>query len=143
MIGKLQSELREAVLAQTMLMDAPPQQIRARLGTLRTLARRSDVEPRDCPTLVSEALPKGVAALHSDVIIGSSRACDIQLDDECVSHEHCTLKKVAEGWLLEDRGSTNGVYVNGRKVRRRILLDGDLLQVGNATLTFFREQFPA
>ena len=144
MTDNLQLELREAVLARTMLMDGPPRQIRARLGTLFSLAHLTDAATRDCPILVSESLPKGMVALCSNsVAIGSSRACDIRIEGECVSREHCVLKKVQKDWLLEDRSSTNGIYVNGRKVRRRILLDGDLLQVGYVALTFFREHVPA
>ena len=41
--------------------------------------------------------------------------------------------------MIEDLESTNGVYVNGTRIERRALLkDGDVIQVGAATLMFLR-----
>ena len=59
------------------------------------------------------ALPPGGAT------IGRSRDCDIVLDDAGVSRLHAELRPSAAGWMIEDRGSTNGVLVNGRRLSRR------------------------
>ncbi|NOY81095.1 MAG: FHA domain-containing protein [Kiritimatiellaeota bacterium] len=139
---ELQRELRQAVLAQTLLMDAPSPPIRARLGALRALVKEAGTG-LDRPVLVLHSEPRELFRLDADLVIGSAAACGIVLDGEYVSHKHCVLRKVPEGWLLEDQGSTNGVFVNGKKVERRILLDGDVIQIGRFTLTFFRETTPA
>jgi pSer/pThr/pTyr-binding forkhead associated (FHA) protein len=41
-----------------------------------------------------------------------------------------------QGWLLIDLGSTNGCFVNGRRVREHRLRDGDLIAVGHHQLRF-------
>jgi pSer/pThr/pTyr-binding forkhead associated (FHA) protein len=41
-----------------------------------------------------------------------------------------------DGWLLIDLGSTNGCFVNGRRVREHRLRDGDLIAVGHHQLRF-------
>ncbi len=139
---ELQRELREAVLAQTLLMDSPPPSFRARLGILRTLVKTAGTVPNRS-LLVLHSEPRKIFPLEEDIVVGSAAACDIVLDGEYVSHQHCTLRTVPEGWLLEDQGSTNGLYVNGRKVERRVLLDGDVIQIGHFTLTFFRKMTDA
>jgi pSer/pThr/pTyr-binding forkhead associated (FHA) protein len=41
-----------------------------------------------------------------------------------------------EGWMLIDLSSTNGCFVNGRRVREHRLRDGDLIAVGHHQLRF-------
>jgi pSer/pThr/pTyr-binding forkhead associated (FHA) protein len=52
--------------------------------------------------------------------IGSGSGCDIVIDDPTVSRRHATLKKAEATWTLEDLGSTNGTWVNGRAIIRRL-----------------------
>ncbi len=48
-------------------------------------------------------------------IIGSNSACDLVVKDPIVSGRHCRLARDGSAFLIEDLGSTNGTYVNGRK----------------------------
>ncbi len=69
--------------------------------------------------------------------IGRSRDCEISLQDSGISRRHAALAPSAEGWVLEDLGSTNGVRVNGRELRgRRTLAAGDVLELGATAITF-------
>src|SRR5215218_9138955 len=63
----------------------------------------------------------------------------LNLAGEKVSRLHCKLLRLDFGpsrWNLEDNHSTNGLFVNGRRVTTHELQDGDLLQVGEYTLRY-------
>ena len=48
--------------------------------------------------------------------VGRSRDNDIQIDDEIVSRKHLVIKLEPDGWWLHHLNSTNGVYINGRRI---------------------------
>jgi Protein of unknown function (DUF3662)/FHA domain len=69
--------------------------------------------------------------------IGRSRDCDIILDDVGVSRHHAEVRPGADGWTVEDLGSTNGVLVNGRNTRgAHPLQPGDRVQLGSTEMIF-------
>ncbi|MCS7282140.1 MAG: FHA domain-containing protein [Anaerolineae bacterium] len=55
---------------------------------------------------------------------------------ETVSRRHARLYRRGNDWAVEDLGSTNGVYVNGRRTRHNLLRDGWELQIGSVTFIF-------
>lgn len=63
--------------------------------------------------------------------IGRASGVDFVVDAALVSRVHCrlTLSDTNE-LLLEDLGSTNGTFVNGEKVPKAVLSDGDKVTVG-------------
>ena len=61
-----------------------------------------------------------------DLIIGRAPENDVFIEDQNVSKRHARVVISPEGAVLvEDMGSTNGTYVNGEKITRRALRDGD------------------
>ena len=68
-------------------------------------------------------------------IVGREPGVDILLPSEGVSRHHARVTHTEEGWLLEDLWSRNGTLVNGRRVRRRPLADGDRVEICEFTLT--------
>ena len=62
--------------------------------------------------------------------IGRAPGCELQIDSQSVSRNHAMILKSARELIVEDLNSTNGVQVNGRKVTRHLLTDGDVLTVG-------------
>jgi len=65
--------------------------------------------------------------------IGRGRDNSIVLDDMLVSRRHVRITADADGLVLEDLGSRNGTYVNGRRVERTHLSEGDRIGIGAAT----------
>lgn len=59
---------------------------------------------------------------RESVVIGRGSECDIVVKDAKASRRHCQLSRKENGFLLEDLGSRNGTYVNGRKISEPILL---------------------
>jgi hypothetical protein len=69
--------------------------------------------------------------------IGRSRDCEILLEDAGISRHHAEIRPGAEGWTVEDLGSTNGVLLNGREVRgAQLLQPGDRLELGSTEIVF-------
>ena len=71
------------------------------------------------------------------VTVGRLPASDVPLPwDEEASRSHAELRRLGDEWMVVDAGSLNGTRVNGERVSRRALRDGDEIQVGSATLLF-------
>ncbi|HEX8113070.1 MAG TPA: FHA domain-containing protein [Kofleriaceae bacterium] len=68
--------------------------------------------------------------------VGTDPTCTIMLDDRFMSSRHAEIKAENGVWVLRDSGSTNGTYVNNRRIDRTELVDNDLLKFGNAILKF-------
>src|SRR6185436_15898907 len=70
------------------------------------------------------------------MVLGRDDSCDIGLDSRYVSRFQNLFMETAQGWLLIDLSSTNGCFVNGRRVREHRLRDGDLIAVGQHQMRF-------
>ncbi len=69
-------------------------------------------------------------------VLGRSRQCDVVINDPNVSRRHAEVRREADGYVVVDLESTNGILVNGRGVKRVALADGDRLQLGTTSLSF-------
>ena len=74
------------------------------------------------------------------VLLGRAADADLLLDDEGVSRRHAQIVLDGADYWIEDLGSTNGILVNGEKVKRAILSDSDRIQVGTNVLLKFTFQ---
>jgi len=74
------------------------------------------------------------------VVLGRSRDCDIQVNDANVSRRHAEVRHEGASYWIVDLGSTNGMEVNGRRVKRAKLSDGDTITLGSTHVTFALEQ---
>ena len=70
------------------------------------------------------------------MVLGRDDSCDISLDSRFVSRYQNLFMETPDGWVLIDLSSTNGCFVNGRRVREHRLRDGDLIAVGHHQLRF-------
>src|SRR5882757_2542666 len=69
--------------------------------------------------------------LDGGVVIGRGRGCEVKLDDPLASRRHARVVSGDVGTAIEDLGSANGLYVNGRR-RDGVtpLHPGDVIQLG-------------
>jgi Protein of unknown function (DUF3662)/FHA domain len=74
------------------------------------------------------------------VVLGRSRECDIQVEDANVSRRHAELRQEGTAFWIVDLDSTNGVEVNGKRVKRAKLEPGDRFTVGSTEVTFSTER---
>ena len=68
--------------------------------------------------------------------IGRRPYNDLVIDNLAVSGEHAVIQMAGGSATLEDLGSTNGTYVNGKSVKQHALADDDLIEVGKYKLKF-------
>ncbi len=81
---------------------------------------------------------------HRTTVIGRDEAVPIQIVDERVSRKHMQIRYEAEkGYFALDMRSSNGVFINGRRITTETLLaEGDEIQVGDTKLMFTLSDFP-
>ncbi len=69
--------------------------------------------------------------------IGRSRENELVLDDISISRRHAEIQRGPDGtFTLLDRGSRNGIYVNGQQVHRHTLRENDMIEIGDVVLRF-------
>ena len=84
---------------------------------------------------VATALTLSYNGQHVDVskerfILGRSKTqADLVLEDPNVSRQHAAIERVGDAWFLADLGSTNGCYIDGQRVSRRQIADGDVIEI--------------
>jgi pSer/pThr/pTyr-binding forkhead associated (FHA) protein len=70
--------------------------------------------------------------------IGRSRDSNILLADDRVSRRHARIDLRQGVFVISDLGSANGTLVNGQRIQRQALRDGDEIRIGDTRLTFHR-----
>ncbi len=70
--------------------------------------------------------------------IGRDANNDIILNDDAVSRQHARLRFENGDFYLTDLDSLNHTFVNGERITRRVLSDGDRIQIGSMVLSFRR-----
>jgi general secretion pathway protein A len=73
-------------------------------------------------------------------IIGRTPDNDLQIDSKFISRHHAQIITSIHTSVLEDLNSTNGIYVRSKRVRRRMLNDGDVVQIGQHEIMYFDER---
>jgi pSer/pThr/pTyr-binding forkhead associated (FHA) protein len=95
---------------------------------------------RDLPQLVVVAGDRNLGTryqLDEDMMIGRASSSAIVVDDTYASEQHARLFAGSGGFYVEDVGSTNGTYVNGRKISYPFeLREGDRVKIGKTVLEF-------
>lgn len=87
----------------------------------------------------SSLRPGMAVPLRAGLHIGRAADNGLVIDDPAVSRQHAYLGPRGDGWVLVDKGSVNGTFVNGGRLRGpRELADGDVIELGGVRLAFRR-----
>ncbi len=108
-----------------------------------------DVSPKQArrrkkerPQLVVLAADRNIGArylLDDQVAIGRAEGSGILIDDTYASQQHARVFSDSGSFFVEDLGSTNGTYVNGRKISHPMeLRPGDRIKIGKTVFEFRR-----
>ncbi len=74
-------------------------------------------------------------AVTGSLTIGRAAGCEVTLDDTFISQVHARVSLSESGVVVEDLGSTNGTYLNRRKVTApAVVHPGDVIQVGSTVM---------
>ncbi|MGH2627827.1 MAG: FhaA domain-containing protein, partial [Anaerolineales bacterium] len=111
-----------ATFADTRHRDARPAP-----GATRRLTRHADAALR---------LPDGsvVRITHTPFTVGRGASNDLVIPSLAVSRQHAEISRSAEGFVIRDVGSRNGVVVGGRRAESALLQPGDSVTLGDVVL---------
>jgi len=109
--------------------------IGSHLGADMPSARRSKRRAGELIVVRSETQVGSRVAVTDSVVLGRSPDADALLDDPYASMFHLRLTMDGDTMSLADLGTTNGTYVNGRRVTGPVILNaGDSIQVGKTIM---------
>jgi hypothetical protein len=98
-------------------------------------ARGAQGTPRRVVVMDEQGRKVATHRLDGTLQIGRSSACQIRPDDTYLSQIHARISPRGEGWVVEDLGSTNGTYLNKRKVAVPTgIAPGDRIRLGKTTI---------
>jgi two-component system, cell cycle response regulator len=131
-------------------MDAPLRP----LDTMGTMVDKTQTESFTGPSrrLASGAVDACLVFIHGpqlgrlveldgdSLTLGRDEGCDVVVEGMGVSRRHCRIRRRADGYSVEDLGSTNGTRVNDEIVETTDLADCDLISIGDAVLKFVGER---
>jgi pSer/pThr/pTyr-binding forkhead associated (FHA) protein len=108
---------------------------RPRGGNRTRPIRRVKAMPTRIVVLDEAGGKLGTHRLAQTLQIGRDSSCDITLSDTYVSQQHARITNRNGSWVIEDLGSTNGTYLNQRKVTVPTeLAPGDSIRIGKTVL---------
>jgi septal ring factor EnvC (AmiA/AmiB activator) len=124
---------RNALIARLETEMASSSQV---LGSIQhNLEHLGDAEPTRM--LVRTQGDTGIVQLLSRrTTVGRTPDNDIHLNEDFISRHHAVLLLAGVNTVLEDLNSTNGSYVNGERINRRTLKEGDLVTLGKTEFRF-------
>jgi len=73
------------------------------------------------------------------IMIGRKPQNDVQIENLAVSGEHACIVTILNDSFLEDLGSTNGTLVNGNQVKKHILQNNDVVEIGKYKMKYVVE----
>ncbi len=136
---------RPASLWRDRMADAPPPSRKSPLNSTRLDQTRavssevssSAVRRRVGVFIITSGVETGrvIRVPHGAVVsFGRSHECNVQLADEGLSRVHSRCLRLGDAYMLDDNRSTNGTYVNGKRISSATqLADGDAVGLGRAT----------
>jgi hypothetical protein len=104
---------------------------------LDDMAKTHDEIPQGAaPLFIRTDESEIVHVLGRKTTIGRTAENDVQIDAKFISRHHAVILSGTTDTIIEDLNSTNGVSVNGRRVMRQSLRDGDVVLIGNVPFRF-------
>jgi tetratricopeptide (TPR) repeat protein len=77
-----------------------------------------------------------------EAVIGRATSADIQINEDGISRKHAKVLRDEDGTAkLQDLGSTNGTYLNGRRIEIEVLREGDRIRIGQSATLDFRYEY--
>jgi len=82
---------------------------------------------------------KDVQITKDKTTLGRRPYNDIVIDNLAVSGEHAVLQMVGADVFIEDLNSTNGTYINGKAIKKQLLANNDIVEIGKYKIKFLLE----
>ncbi len=102
-------------------------------------SRKAKKAPKKLSVIEGENLKGKSFDIGSELVIGRADRCHIVLDDTYVSQVHARVFQKGDAYMVEDLGSTNGTYLNRRKVTSASTVQkGDRIKIGKTVMELRR-----
>ena len=85
---------------------------------------------------------KGYQITQTPLTIGRDKICTISINDSRMSRQHAAFYYLVPDFFVKDLASTNGVMVNGRKIKQVKLNSGDQILMGGTMFEFIISRLP-
>jgi len=82
---------------------------------------------------------KEIALDKERTTIGRKPSNDIQIDNLAISGQHAVITTILDDAFLEDQNSTNGTYVNGQPIKKHVLHNNDVVELGKYRLKYLAD----
>ena len=110
-----------------------------RENTSVSLSPKNTTQRMNYPILFDKTHPEHSIKIFFDHnIIGREETCNIRIDDVSISRQHAQLITLNNQFKLIDLNSTNGTYVNREPIDETMVVNGDIIQIGNKEFIFIR-----
>ena len=87
-----------------------------------------------------DSILREIETESNKITIGRTASSDIQVDNVAVSAHHARIVKDPGHYVIEDLNSTNGTFVNEKKITRRVLKENDVITIGKHSLVVLPEK---
>ena len=127
------------LVARTVYRELKPAPVRPAVERASTKAPRGKHKAR--LVMASDVGRKKQASwdLEGEIVIGRAPECAVSIDDEFTSNLHAKIYQTEGRYYVEDLGSTNGTYVNGRRINYPTeLRGGDRVKIGRTVMELRR-----
>lgn len=82
-------------------------------------------------------LPREIALIHDDLVLGSGTDCDVFLRHPSIATRHARVQWRKQGYVLIDLQSATGTYINGRRITENLLKEGWRVRLGEIEFVFY------
>jgi len=122
------------VLIQAEQIDSSKNQT----NSVKTYHKKENVCSQACPILLFGE-EKEIRINTSVVTIGRRNTNDIVIDDMRISRVHAQIRRVSDGYMIFDAGSTGGKFVNSTRITQQFLKTGDVISLGGYRFIFLQD----
>jgi len=82
---------------------------------------------------------RGLELPNRPVLIGRSKKNDVPINDSLLSRKHCSVVPMGSRYRLLDLRSSNGTYLNGKRIEKVDLAVDDIIEIGNTVMVFLED----
>src|SRR2546422_6154269 len=104
-------------------------------GPLRTQRERVSM----ARLVIFDDRVRGMELPGRPVLIGRSRKNDLPINDGLLSRKHCSVVPMGTGYRLMDLKSSNGTYLNGKRIEKVDLHVDDIIEIGHTVIVFLED----
>lgn len=105
-------------------------------GGTSILRRERDSRPYCLEQFEGEGSPRNMSLDRAEMLIGRGNDCDIRVPSQRASRQHAALTRKGTDYIITDKDSHNGVFLNGVKIHSAVLRDGDIIQLADCAFVY-------